>query len=619
MKKQPLFLVTLIIFSALSAVLVLYSQESAPVDITDIDVPEDILETDADMPESSGPESDIILIEDTALPPEETGENPETIEVPVSTDTAEEEEPDSGLISIAFEEVPLQDVVKAFTRMSGANIISNSTNLMGTVNVSLSQVEWKPALLSILEAHQLTLIERSPGSGVYTIVDKDPNAPPPQITEKYQLKHATVSEVGAVITNMYGSAATVSTFPSRNLLIVRSTANNLSELKDLIDEIDKPVKQVCIETKFVQLSEDASEKIGIDWGLLDEFTMAADLGMTYSETRQKIVTDERGSLSLRNPYWGRQRDLENNIPVAGGDIGVEGETHEVYNIKSEGENMSSIGIDEEGALTWDSVIPYAMEDMRSAVLSLDQFRLVLSALKQTDGVTIVSNPKMIVASGYTNATFHVGEREPIILTEVTKGTTDSPGDTFAAKLDTDINTDRISGGFVRTGIELKVVPVVKTEELIEAFICPTLSRTIDRKEIALIEGSSQANSWPVISIKSIETKFTLKSGQTVAIGGLIDTLDQKVQKKIPLLGSIPLIGKYLFSHTTDVKSTEETVIFVSLALAEPMSLVRESGIPSNARLIHDRMLRDDVEAYESKQEIDKKREKTEKRLLRDRE
>jgi type II secretory pathway component GspD/PulD (secretin) len=235
-------------------------------------------------------------------------------------------------------------------------------------------------------------------------------------------------------------------------------------------------------------------------------------------------------------------------------------------------------------------------EQQAAVLSADALELVISALKKTDGVSMLSNPKIIVSSGSTNAYFSFGGREPIIKTEIKTGTQDSPGDTLTAQLSTDITTDYIKQGYLETGVRLSVIPVVKTEDLIEATIRPKLVRKNGDKTIGV-------NSWPILFVKEIETKFTLRSGQTVAIGGLTDTQDEKHVAKVPLLGDIPLIGKYLFSHTQDIKGQKETIIFVSLTLAEPEKIAPNVGIPEASELVHKRMIQDETHRKEFKANI----------------
>ena len=199
----------------------------------------------------------------------------------------------------------------------------------------------------------------------------------------------------------------------------------------------------------------------------------------------------------------------------------------------------------------------------------------------------------------------VGEREPIIKTEVQRGTQDSPGDKVTAELDTAITTDYIKAGYLETGINLQVVPVVKTDDMIQAFIAPKLVRRVLPDKVV------GENSWPRISVKEIRTKFTLRSGQTVAIGGLTSTQDDKKVSKVPLFGDIPLLGKYLFSHTEDMQRQVETIIFVTLSLAEPEMLYREAGIPERAELVHEHMIQNQVHQQQFEEDLQRLRETAE--------
>lgn len=215
---------------------------------------------------------------------------------------------------------------------------------------------------------------------------------------------------------------------------------------------------------------------------------------------------------------------------------------------------------------------------------MDSLNIILSALERTEGVSMVSNPKMIVTSGSTNAFFSVGERWPIIETQRERARIEGQADLVTANLATGINTEFIKDGYLETGIDLQVIATVKTDDHIEADIRPSLRRFMEWEERA-------DNRWPIISIKEIGTSFTLRSGQTVAIGGLTETQDGKSTSKIPILGDIPLLGR-LFRHEKDVRKQVETIIFVTLSVADPDGLEEEAGVPENARLVHTHRIRE---------------------------
>lgn len=531
------------------------------------------------------------------------------ISVPSDNEADDETTREEGLISIALDNVDLEDVVRMFTRISDANIIATSSNLVGSVTVNLTDVQWKAALTSILGMHSLALVEAPPGSRVYTIVPRAADAPEPMIVETIFLKYTSVADIGQVIRLMLAPGGAVSEFPSRNALVLRTTDANRVEINDVVEEIDVPGKQVCIETKFMELNDQATRKLGIRWDSLDEFGINLQAGpftSTESTEKSQIRSDTQDR-------WDRRNNRDDVIELYDDDnVQYQVESTEIVELPDgtfitrtktdpTREVTDTIDRGQEVSQTVVDQFTHAIVQQQAAILTIDSLNVILSALRQLDGVSIISNPKIIVANGNTNAHFSVGEREPIIRKEIQRGTTDSPGDIVTAQLDTQLNTDYIRDGYLQTGIDLRVIPVVKTDDLIEAEITPTLRRKIGNKQV-------EDNTWPIISVKEIRTRFTLRSGQTVAIGGLTDTQDSKNESKVPLLGDIPLLGKYLFSHSEDVTRQVETIIFVTLSLAQPEMLSRGDGIPEDAELVHKKLIESSARKQKFQADIESIRE-----------
>jgi hypothetical protein len=65
-----------------------------------------------------------------------------------------------------------------------------------------------------------------------------------------------------------------------------------------------------------------------------------------------------------------------------------------------------------------------------------------------------------------------------------------------------------------------------------------------------------------------------------------------------------LIGKYLFTHTSDAKRQVETIIFVTLSLAKPEELQTNTGVPRNAQLVHQRALTDEKERMDFEKKLE---------------
>jgi len=105
---------------------------------------------------------------------------------------------------------------------------------------------------------------------------------------------------------------------------------------------------------------------------------------------------------------------------------------------------------------------------------------------------------------------------------------------------------------IPVGITLKILPRVSSNNEITAMIECEVSEV---SEIGI-------SGLPLVTKRNAKTNIRVKSDEIVAIGGLIQEHDLKTQKKIPLLGHLPLLG-YLFSHTRTEKVEKEIAIFIA--------------------------------------------------------
>ena len=105
---------------------------------------------------------------------------------------------------------------------------------------------------------------------------------------------------------------------------------------------------------------------------------------------------------------------------------------------------------------------------------------------------------------------------------------------------------------IPAGITLTITPRVSDKNEITAAINCEVS------EISAIGLSGL----PLINKRSAKTEIRVKAGEIIAIGGLTQEFEVKKQKKIPFLGSIPILG-YLFSHTQTETLEKEIAIFIS--------------------------------------------------------
>jgi type IV pilus assembly protein PilQ len=110
------------------------------------------------------------------------------------------------------------------------------------------------------------------------------------------------------------------------------------------------------------------------------------------------------------------------------------------------------------------------------------------------------------------------------------------------------------------GINIELTPWVTRHGEVNVQISPSIKTA----------GAPEGNSPAPITNRSITTNVTLMDGQTIALGGLIQSQEENVRSFVPILGSIPVLG-YLFSSRKLIKINSELVIYVTPHILVPES------------------------------------------------
>ena len=107
------------------------------------------------------------------------------------------------------------------------------------------------------------------------------------------------------------------------------------------------------------------------------------------------------------------------------------------------------------------------------------------------------------------------------------------------------------------GVKLDIEPVVDADNKITSKVHAEVS-TLDYGH------SVKENDFsiPAIASREAEAMINVRSGMTMAIGGLLNSEDSKSVSKIPLLGDIPIIGQF-FRHTSTTRDNRELLILIT--------------------------------------------------------
>ena len=122
---------------------------------------------------------------------------------------------------------------------------------------------------------------------------------------------------------------------------------------------------------------------------------------------------------------------------------------------------------------------------------------------------------------------------------------------------------------VNEGVVLDVTPTIGEDGVISMNIHPTVTQRTGQVV------SPQGNTAPVTSVQETDTMVRMRSGETIAIAGLISERTSKQEKKVPLISNIPFVGR-AFRGTADEHSKTDLAILMSAKIMNLSSIVEYS-------------------------------------------
>ncbi len=186
-------------------------------------------------------------------------------------------------------------------------------------------------------------------------------------------------------------------------------------------------------------------------------------------------------------------------------------------------------------------------------VSRTQLKWTLNALVQTNKARILSEPKLVTASGKEASSF-IGLEVPVIQATTVGSSTGS----VSASIE-----------FRKTGVMLKMTPTVLSDQTITTTLEAEVSG-IDTASGLSVPVGSQTIVVPGFKVRRANTEVTTASGETIFIAGLLELEDSDATSQVPALGSMPFFGR-LFRSPEIQSKHRELIIAVTpelLAAAE---------------------------------------------------
>ena len=347
-----------------------------------------------------------------------------------------------------------------------------------------------------------------------------------------------------------------------NTVTVMAAPDKVAACGRIVSDVDRKPKQVYVEARFVALSSNAARNLGLKWDMLRSGVgiknASAAGGVTVQHVPDGINSYKETITGGRNGGFGSETvfDLANQSKLPG---------------------------------VW------ANSSYFQGTISSTDMHLLLQAFDDDSDLKTFANPKIIVSSG-KEATVDMAVKSPYVELSAKRVVGDKNN-----TLDVDARLAAIPGKdatfsgevFFSFGIELKVLPRVVTNGLVNVVITPSITARDTVADVTVrpsaTDGATDFNgmdipqmTYPGVDMQRIITEFTMKSGETAVIGGLSRTEEQEVEDGIPYLRAIPWIGKWLFGSTTKSKVHEDILVFVTVGEVDPEGVKGTAGAPAGS-------------------------------------
>lgn len=294
--------------------------------------------------------------------------------------------------------------------------------------------------------------------------------------------------------------------PEFNTIFVKQTLPNLAAIEDILasyQSVQKDLQgeQVEIEAKFIEVSQKTINELGFNWA----FDPATDDGIEL----------------LNNLYLPGQNLLSGAL---------------------RGASSALAGTPEAGTL-----------DLATSVNGVG-IQLMISALEQSDDSDVLSAPRVVTHSG-EESVIRVGEFQLL------------PKELTIENNETSPYIQHDGWEETLTGVKMTVTPEIRRDRLIDLEINAEILDLIGQDSYTFTaRANASANALkgtlPYYRIRRLDTRATIADGSTIGMGGLIYDKLETFRDKVPVLGSIPLVGRF-FRSEGERSIKRNLMIFVS--------------------------------------------------------
>jgi type IV pilus assembly protein PilQ len=320
----------------------------------------------------------------------------------------------------------------------------------------------------------------------------------PTESRQYTFAYAKASDITPLLQSQLSSAVAPQVDIRTNTIFFREGKSNVEKVMKFLEGIDSPTKQVMIEARLVEVTANPKQSYGINWG--------------------GVVGSSSTPMSVK---YGGSDIATNSVTQQKG-------SYQLTDLLRSGSSVSGLASSVAG---------------QYSILSVQQMSLTMRLLNEDSDAEFLANPR-IVAANNQKATIKITRNQPVPQLNFNEQTAQA-----------------VFGGFQdkEFGNTLTVTPSINKDRYVSMLVQPEISNKVGDATFTF-SGATVAS--PIIDKRTFDSNVLIHSGDTLAIGGLLQDEVSKNSNKVPIMGDIPLFGK-LFQEKTNSRTKRNLLVFVT--------------------------------------------------------
>ena len=399
-------------------------------------------------------------------------------------------------------------VLRTLARQAQMNVVV-SPQIVGPISLRVEGKTPREVIEIVCQANGYVVDELK---GVFYIKTQAERSKEPTESQQYTFSYASAEKMVALLQAQLSSPSAPQFDPRTNTIFYRETKPNIPKVLEFLKGIDTPTKQVMIEARLVEVNANPKQSYGINWGGVvggsatpQTFRYGGSGLQSYKVDKGVPTLDKLPSIDAPKPG---EPSLVNDLVRGGNKSGL----------------LRSLA-------------------GQFAILSIPQMSATLRLLNEDNDAEFLANPR-VVASNNEKATIKITRTQPVPQLNFNEQTAQA-----------------VFGGFQdkEFGNTLIVTPNINKDSFVSLDVKPEISNKVG--DATFVFGGATVAS-PIIDKRTFDSHVLIKSGDTLAIGGLLQDEVSKARTKVPIVGDIPLFG-YLFQEKLASRTKRNLLVFVT--------------------------------------------------------